>query len=111
MDVIAVNAPIMMPFLVSSKASIKVFHGFPELTFLFTAFVQTRIVISDSEDGLTRITFLEVPNGINRLWFRLKSTGSEEHVYGGGEQFSYFDLNRKTFPMWLQEQVGNCVLY
>ncbi|PIK55362.1 putative glucan 1,3-alpha-glucosidase, partial [Apostichopus japonicus] len=64
----------------------------------------TRLEITDSDDGLTRITFHEVPDGVNRLWFRLKSTGSDEHVYGGGEQFSYLDLNGKNFPLWLQEQ-------
>lgn len=64
---------------------------------------ETTVLITDS-NGLTRITFPKVPDNINRFWVRLKSTGGDEHVYGGGEQFSYFDLNGRNFPLWLQEQ-------
>ena len=46
-----------------------------------------------------------LPPGINHIWIRLHAE-EDEHVYGGGEQFSYFDLRGKTFPIWIREQVN-----
>lgn len=40
---------------------------------------------------------------VNRLWLRLAAT-AEEKVFGCGEQFSYFNLRGKTFPLWTSEQ-------
>ncbi|MFA3778439.1 alpha-glucosidase [Yersinia sp. 1652 StPb PI] len=39
----------------------------------------------------------------NRMWLRLAAQ-PEDHIYGGGEQFSYFDLRGKPFPLWTSEQ-------
>lgn len=39
----------------------------------------------------------------NRLWLRLAAK-PEDHIYGCGEQFSYFDLRGKPFPLWTSEQ-------
>ncbi|WP_127956653.1 alpha-glucosidase [Serratia microhaemolytica] len=39
----------------------------------------------------------------NRMWLRLAAQ-PEDHVYGCGEQFSYFDLRGKPFPLWTSEQ-------
>lgn len=39
----------------------------------------------------------------NRLWLRLAAT-EEEKIYGCGEQFSYFNLRGKSFPLWTSEQ-------
>jgi alpha-glucosidase len=39
----------------------------------------------------------------NRIWLRL-SANQEDHIYGCGEQFSYFDLRGKPFPLWCSEQ-------
>ena len=39
----------------------------------------------------------------NRLWLRLRAEKSE-HIYGCGEQFSYFDLRGRAFPLWTAEQ-------
>lgn len=39
----------------------------------------------------------------NRYWFRLPAQ-PDEHVYGGGEQFSHFDLRGRRFPLWSSEQ-------
>ena len=50
------------------------------------------------------ISFEGLPGGVDRVWLRLHAE-AEEHVYGGGEQFSYFDLRGRIFPMWIQEQV------
>lgn len=44
-----------------------------------------------------------LPQGYNR--FELFFFAQEnEHVYGCGEQFSYFDLRGKNFPIWTGEQ-------
>ena len=41
--------------------------------------------------------------GFNRLWLRLPAL-PEEHVLGGGEQFSCLDLRGRVFPIWTREQ-------
>lgn len=38
----------------------------------------------------------------NRLWLRLLAEPGE-HVWGGGEQMSYFDLRGRRFPLWTSE--------
>ena len=38
----------------------------------------------------------------NRLWLRLVAEPGE-HVWGGGEQMSYFDLRGRRFPLWTSE--------
>ena len=40
--------------------------------------------------------------GWNRLWLRLPA-GQDEHVWGCGEQMSYFDLRGRHFPLWTSE--------
>ncbi|WP_279483377.1 alpha-glucosidase [Aureimonas sp. SK2] len=39
---------------------------------------------------------------INRLWLRVEAEDGE-HVWGGGEQMSYFDLRGRRFPLWTSE--------
>lgn len=39
---------------------------------------------------------------INRLWLRLVAE-PDEHVWGCGEQMSYFDLRGRHFPLWTSE--------
>ncbi len=46
---------------------------------------------------------VEAPDpSINRLWLRVLAEKSE-HVWGGGEQMSYFDLRGRRFPLWTSE--------
>jgi len=40
--------------------------------------------------------------GINRLWWRVCADPGE-HVWGCGEQMSYFDLRGRNFPLWTSE--------
>ncbi|XP_077998213.1 sulfoquinovosidase-like [Glandiceps talaboti] len=49
------------------------------------------------------VIFTETPTNINRYWIRLFAE-VDEHVYGGGEQYSYFDLRGHNFPLWTREQ-------
>lgn len=39
---------------------------------------------------------------LNRFWFRIHAE-QREHVWGGGEQMSYFDLRGRRFPLWTSE--------
>ena len=73
------------------------------------------IVLAESEDAPARITlditmtdnharigFTAHDPSLNRFWLRLPArTG--EHVWGGGEQMSYFDLRGRRFPLWTSE--------
>lgn len=46
---------------------------------------------------------MEGAKGANRLRIALPAHPAE-HVYGCGEQFSYFDLRGRRFPLWTSEQ-------
>jgi alpha-glucosidase len=39
---------------------------------------------------------------INRFWMRV-AADHDEHVWGGGEQMSYFDMRGRRFPLWTSE--------
>src|SRR6202012_1040819 len=39
---------------------------------------------------------------LNRFWFRICAE-PREHVWGCGEQMSYFDLRGRRFPLWTSE--------
>src|SRR6478735_1556399 len=59
------------------------------------------LVISGSHcDGV--IFFNSLDPSINRIWLRVVA-GKNEHVWGGGEQMSYFDLRGRRFPLWTSE--------
>ncbi len=48
------------------------------------------------------ITFEATDPKLNRLWVRIKAD-EDEHVWGGGEQMSYFDMRGRRFPLWTSE--------
>jgi sulfoquinovosidase len=56
---------------------------------------------SAAGEGAT-LTFRCPDPSINRLWIRI-SAEPAEHVWGGGEQLSYFDLRGRHFPCWTSE--------
>lgn len=49
------------------------------------------------------VNFNDYSKDINRVWIRINAY-CDEHVYGCGEQFSYFDLRGKKFPLFTTEQ-------
>ncbi|WP_321814054.1 MULTISPECIES: alpha-glucosidase [unclassified Paraburkholderia] len=66
-------------------------HSAPELTF----------IASQSAHGVTFA--ISAANGaINRVWWRVPAQRGE-HVWGCGEQMSYFDLRGRNFPLWTSE--------
>lgn len=48
------------------------------------------------------IAFSAPDQTINRIWLRVEA-GKDEHVWGGGEQMSYFDMRGRRFPLWTSE--------
>ena len=48
------------------------------------------------------IFFNSLDPSINRIWLRVVAE-KDEHVWGGGEQMSYFDLRGRRFPLWTSE--------
>ncbi|MBQ7613548.1 MAG: alpha-glucosidase, partial [Butyrivibrio sp.] len=57
--------------------------------------------VSD-KDGAVVIRFEKLCDDINRFWIRVNSDAGE-HVYGCGEQMSYFDMKGRHFPLWTGE--------
>ena len=48
------------------------------------------------------LNFVSMDPSINRIWLRV-CADKDEHVWGGGEQMSYFDLRGRRFPLWTSE--------
>lgn len=67
------------------------------------SFEELLTVIFEESDGCLQITFEPIDKTLNRVWFRLPLKNNE-HIYGCGEQYSYFDLRGKKLPIWVSEQ-------
>ena len=60
-----------------------------------------RVELDIEDDHLTmRLKALDAM--LNRFWLRLVAT-AEERIWGCGEQFSYFNLRGREFPLWTSE--------
>ena len=64
---------------------------------------QATLHITCDAAGRLEMTLNNGDKDNNRMWLRLAAQ-QEDHVYGCGEQFSYFDLRGKPFPLWTSEQ-------
>ena len=71
------------------------------LTF-FSKGVSVALEMSE-EDGRLKICCSPLPDPYNRLLIHFHAE-EDEYVWGCGEQFSYFNLRGKNFPLWTQEQ-------
>ena len=58
-----------------------------------------RLVLTVGEGA---IDFAAPDQTINRVWLRVVAD-KDEHVWGGGEQMSYFDMRGRRFPLWTSE--------
>lgn len=65
--------------------------------------VNATLHISVDEAGRLQLDLHNDDRNHNRIWLRL-AANPDDHVYGCGEQFSYFDLRGKPFPLWTSEQ-------
>jgi alpha-glucosidase len=62
-----------------------------------------RLVLQISGDDRSGIiAFLADDALLNRIWIRIPAEEGE-HVWGGGEQMSYFDMRGRRFPLWTSE--------
>jgi alpha-glucosidase len=62
-----------------------------------------RVMLNVSGDGQnTVVAFHSADQSINRVWLRV-AADKDEHVWGGGEQMSYFDMRGRRFPLWTSE--------
>ena len=68
-------------------------------------FQMTMDLFSTEENNL-EIKIKSFPIGYDRMWIRL-SAETHEHIFGGGEQFSYLNLRGHIFPIWTREQGSN----
>ncbi|WP_262299584.1 alpha-glucosidase [Microvirga sesbaniae] len=62
-----------------------------------------RVTLELSGDDRTgAIAFRAEDAALNRIWLRVQAEPGE-HVWGGGEQMSYFDMRGRRFPLWTSE--------
>lgn len=62
-----------------------------------------RLVLTVSGDERNAVVFFNALDlSINRVWLRVQAE-ADEHVWGGGEQMSYFDMRGRRFPLWTSE--------
>lgn len=73
-----------------------------EIVFSRAGLLPIKVSFSLENDRLI-IKFKEDSKALNRIWLRF-SADKEEYIYGGGEQFTYFNLRGKNFPLWVSEQ-------
>ncbi len=59
-------------------------------------------VVVTLQKATAQIQVRILSSALNRLWLRLQNEHGE-HLWGGGEQFSHFNLAGRRFPMWTQE--------
>ncbi len=60
-------------------------------------------VEATAEGNALTLTFTDFEPWINRVWIRFPAT-PDEHIVGGGEQFSRVDLKGSRLPLWTSEQ-------
>ncbi|WP_457093500.1 alpha-glucosidase [Microvirga sp. P5_D2] len=74
-----------------------------EIAFSAAAGQPVRIILNLSGDGRNAVVAFHAPDhSINRIWLRVEAEVGE-HVWGGGEQMSYFDMRGRHFPLWTSE--------
>src|SRR5215207_471887 len=74
-----------------------------EIAFSASADQPVRIILNVSGDARNAVVAFHSPDqSINRVWLRVEAE-QDEHVWGGGEQMSYFDLRGRRFPLWTSE--------
>ncbi len=84
-------------------ARVEVTAGGVRVSLARTAHVEAELVLTVRADASGAvIEFSQAAGSINRLWWRVMAQ-PDEHVWGGGEQMSYFDLRGRHFPLWTSE--------
>lgn len=71
----------------------------------FRAWAEGPVLLSlklEQAGQIVRLVPFNIDTNINRFWFRVPAEANE-HVWGCGEQMSYFDLRGRHFPLWTSE--------
>ena len=63
--------------------------------------LEPRLILNVNLDG-AMLEIEALDPSINRFWIRI-AADPDEHIWGGGEQFSYLDLRGRRFPLWSAE--------
>lgn len=69
----------------------------------FLLFYEATLRLSPGVQHPLVVDIVQRGGSFNSVWLRVQAT-TDEHVYGGGEQFSSLDLRGKVFPIWTREQ-------
>jgi len=59
-------------------------------------------IVVTADTNRATLTFTALDPRINRVWIRLLAEPGEQ-TWGGGEQFSYFNMRGRRFPLWVSE--------
>ncbi len=74
-----------------------------EIAFSVAEGQPARMVLTVSGDERNAVVFFNALDlSVNRVWLRIQAE-ADEHVWGGGEQMSYFDMRGRRFPLWTSE--------
>lgn len=91
-DYVIERTPLAHAVVTGSEVAFSVAPGLP-----------ARLTLSLSGDARNGVVwFVAADTSINRVWLRVVAE-ADEHVWGGGEQMSYFDMRGRRFPLWTSE--------
>ena len=89
-DYVVERVPLTLTDAVEEKGGYHLFFG---------DLLEAVLTLSDT---VATVKFVSKNEKINRFWIRV-AADKEEHIYGCGEQMSYFDLRGRHFPLWTSE--------
>ena len=89
-DYVVERVPLTLTDAVEEKGGYHLFFG---------DLLEAVLTLSDT---VATVKFVSKIEKINRFWIRV-AADKEEHIYGCGEQMSYFDLRGRHFPLWTSE--------
>lgn len=87
-DYVIERTPLAHAVVSGDRIEFSVAEGLPVR---FTMMVAGDRILTETTDA-----------AINRVWLRVPAE-KDEHVWGGGEQMSYFDMRGRKFPLWTSE--------
>ena len=110
-----------MIYIGHGKESVDMYRGNFKIEDYVEDKVPLKLTSSEEKDGTTvldfegkitaavtvkgqcaEIKFESHDPSVNRFWLRV-AADKDEHIYGCGEQMSYFDLRGRHFPLWTSE--------
>lgn len=87
---------------IEERVPLKVFEIKRDHNTLLANFSNRLLLTAEIGKDTAVLSFRKLDESINRLWIQLNAE-SDEKIYGCGEQFSYFNLRGRKFPLWSSE--------